>query len=238
LIEGLTPDERAILNKLYDQVKSWDEYALKNLFLNSLSLSWIDHLEAKHPELRIVSSGKIMLLENELRDLLKDKQEISEEIILLRAREKVIDDLKFNRLNNRVTYRDLLHQVTKKKKIWPVRKLIAEFEEEVFKLVPCWLASPESVSAIFPMSELFDLVIFDEASQCFAERGIPSLYRGKQAIVAGDAMQLKPGDLYQSRWQDEDETHPDVEIDSLLELSSRYLMSVQLKGTIEANHWS
>ena len=230
LSESLTQDERIILNKLYEQEKSWDEYALKNLFLNSLSLAWIDHLEAKNPELRMVSSGKINLLENELRDLLKEKHENSEEIILLRAREKVIDDLKFNRLNNRVTYRDLLHQVTKKKKIWPVRKLIAEFEEEVFKLVPCWLASPESVSAIFPMTELFDLVIFDEASQCFAERGIPSLYRGKQAIVAGDAMQLKPGDLYQSRWQEEGETHPDAELDSLLELSSRYLMSVQLQG--------
>ncbi len=228
--ESLTPDERIILNKLHEQDKSWDEYKLRNLFLNSLSLTWIEHLETKRPELRMVSSGKIALLENELRDLLNEKHAISEEIIILRAREKVIDDLKFNRLNNRVTYRDLLHQVTKKKKIWPLRKLVAEFEEEVFKVVPCWLASPESVSAIFPMAELFDLVIFDEASQCFAERGIPSLYRGKQALIAGDAMQLKPGDFYHSRWQEEDETHPDAEIDSLLELSSRYLMSTQLQG--------
>jgi len=165
-----------------------------------------------------------------LRDLLTEKQNISEEIILMRAREKVVDDLKFNRLNNRVTYRDLLHQTTKKKKIWPIRKLISEFEEEIFKVMPCWLASPESVSAIFPMKDLFDLVIFDEASQCFAERGIPALYRGKQALVAGDAMQLKPGDLYQTRWQEIDETDPDTEIDSLLDLSSRYLMNVQLLG--------
>jgi DNA polymerase IIIc chi subunit len=230
LEESLSTDERTILNKLHEHEKSWDEYALRNLFVNSLSLTWIEHLESKKPELRMVSSGKIGLLENELRDLLTEKHAISEEIIILRAREKVIDDLKFNRLNNRVTYRELLHQVTKKKKIWPLRKLMGEFEEEIFKVVPCWLASPESVSAIFPMAELFDLVIFDEASQCFAERGIPALYRGKQAIVAGDAMQLKPGDFYQSRWQEEDETQPDAEIDSLLELSSRYLMNTQLQG--------
>jgi superfamily I DNA and/or RNA helicase len=43
----------------------------------------------------------------------------------------------------------------------------------------------------------------------------PALYRGKQALVAGDAMQLKPGDLYQTRWQEIDETDPDTEIDSL-----------------------
>jgi superfamily I DNA and/or RNA helicase len=193
-------------------------------------MAWIDHLEAKHPELRIVSSGKISLLENELRELQREKQNISEEIVLMRAREKVVDELKFNRLNNRVTYRDLLHQVTKKKKIWPIRKLVSEFEEEVFKLMPCWLASPESVSAIFPMADLFDLVIFDEASQCFAERGIPALYRGKQALIAGDTMQLRPGDFYQSRWQEEDDDHPDSEVDSLLELAGRYLINVQLHG--------
>lgn len=230
LDESLAPQERTIINRLYDQEARWDEYKLKTLFLNSLSVTWIEHLELKHPELRMVSSGKIALVENELRDLLKEKQAISEEIILLRAREKVIDDLKFNRLNKRVTYRDLLHQVTKKKKIWPIRKVISEFEEEVFKIIPCWLASPESVSAIFPMRELFDLVIFDEASQCFAERGIPALYRAKQVVVAGDAMQLKPGDFYQVRWQDETETHPDAELESLLDLSARYLSSVQLNG--------
>jgi len=230
LDESLSADEKSIINRLHDQTQSWEDEKLKQLFLNSLRLAWIDHLEAKHPALRMVSSGKIQMLENELRDLHREKQNISEEIVLLRAREKVIDEIKFNRLNNRVTYRDLLHQVTKKKKIWPIRKLVSEFEEEIFKLVPCWLASPESVSAIFPMANLFDLVIFDEASQCFAERGIPALYRGKQAIIAGDAMQLRPGDFYQSRWQDEEEDDPDAEVDSLLELTGRYLMNVQLRA--------
>ena len=230
LEDSLTGDEKSIISRLHDHTQSWEEEKLKPLFLNSLRLAWIEHLETKHPELRMVSSGKISALENELRELHLEKQTISEDIVLLRAREKVIDDLKFNRLNNRVTYRDLLHQVTKKKSIWPIRKLMAGFEEEIFKLVPCWLASPESVSAIFPMADLFDLVIFDEASQCFAERGIPALYRGKQTIVAGDAMQLRPGDFYQLRWHEDDNENPDTEVDSLLELAGRYLMNVQLRG--------
>jgi hypothetical protein len=228
--ERFTAEEKSIIQKLADHCQSWDEDELRPVFINSLCLAWIDHLEAKHPELRMVSSGKIQLLENELRDLHREKQNLGAEIVLMRAREKVVDELKFNRLNNRVTYRDLHHQVTKKKKIWPIRKLISEMEEEVFKLVPCWLASPESVSAIFPMKEIFDVVIFDEASQCFAEQGIPSLYRGKQMIIAGDSMQLRPGDFYQARWQEDDFDHPDAEVDSLLELTGRYLMNVQLKG--------
>ena len=227
---SLNTAEQSILNKLDEKIEDWDYEAARSLFTNSLFLAWIDHIETKHPILRIVSSGKLGLLENELRESIAEKQKISAEIILLRARERVVDDLEFNRLNNRVTYRDLHHQVTKKKKIWPIRKVVSEFEDELFRILPCWLASPESVSAIFPMKEMFDLVIFDEASQCFAERGIPAMYRGKQLLVAGDAKQLRPSDLYQVRWQEEYTDEADLEIDSLLELTERYLQQVQLNG--------
>jgi superfamily I DNA and/or RNA helicase len=231
LKESLTEEDRAILNKLFEKCQAWDELSMIELFTNSIYLAWIDNLEAKHPLLRVASSGKIGLLEEELKELIVSKQSISNEILLLRSRERVTDDLAFNRLNNRVTYRDLLHQVTKKKKIWPLRKVLTDFEDDVFRLLPCWLASPESVSAIFPMKEMFDLVIFDEASQCFAERGIPALFRGKQAVVAGDSQQLKPGEFFQSRWEEEEEqAEPDTEVDSLLELCDRYLPNVQLQG--------
>jgi len=227
---NLNTEEQIIINKLQEKTGAWNFEAAEALFTNSLFHAWIDHIETKHPVLRIVSSGKLGLLENELRELIAEKRQISGETILLRARERVVEDLEFNRLNNRVTYRDLHHQVTKKKKIWPIRKLVSEFEDELFRILPCWLASPESVSAIFPMKEMFDLVIFDEASQCFAERGIPAMFRGKQLLVAGDSKQLRPSDIYQIRWQEEDMEDPDLEIDSLLELSERYLLPLQLNG--------
>ncbi len=228
--EGLSTDEKKCIDKLHDAQGDWQPDSIQQIFINSLCLAWIDHIETKFPILRMVSSGKLHLAESELQDLTLEKQKISNEIILLRAREKVADDLEFNRLNNRVTYRDLHHQLTKKKRIWPIRKLLAEFESEVFRLLPCWLASPESVSAIFPLREMFDLVIFDEASQCFTERGIPAMYRGRQIVVAGDDKQLRPTDLYRIRWQDEDEDNPDLEVDSLLELTGRYLMQLPLKS--------
>src|SRR5688500_18393182 len=55
------------------------------------------------------------------------------------------------------------------------------------------------------------------------------MYRGKQVLVAGDDMQLKPSELYQIRWDDELD-HPDVEVDSLLSLVERYLPTVHLQG--------
>ena len=226
----LAESELQIIQRLKEKSEGGSGEVWQQLFLNSLSLAWIDYIETKHPELRIVSSGKMHALEAELREQIELKQSLSNEILLLRARERVTDDLEFNRLHNRVSYRDLLHQATKKKKIWPLRKVVSEFEEEIFKLLPCWMASPESVSAIFPMKEIFDLVIFDEASQCFAERGIPALYRSKQAVIAGDSKQLRPGDFYQARWQEEDFEEPDAEVDSLLDLTSRYLMTLKLNG--------
>lgn len=230
LSETLQPYEKQIIDKIHEVHGDWDEQEFENILINSLCLSWIEHVEIKHPELRIVSTGKIEALESELLEKIEAKEVIGSEILLMRARERMTDNLEFNRLNNRVSYRDLNHQLTKKKKIWPIRKLVNEFEDEVFKLLPCWMASPEAVSSIFPMKELFDIVIFDEASQCFAERGIPSLYRGRQVIIAGDSQQLQPFDLYQSRWEEDDTEDPDAESTSLLDLGSRYLQELGLHG--------
>src|SRR5690606_18780156 len=134
----------------------------------------------------------------------------------LRFSERIFSQLEYNRLNNLVTYRELGHQVTKKKRLWPVKKLVEHFEAALFKLIPCWLASPETVSALFPLMPLFDLVVFDESSQCFIERGLPALLRGRQIVVAGDGQQLQPYDLYQVR-ADAEEEGMAVETESLLE---------------------
>ncbi len=226
---GLRSYEKEVIERLNDHLKDWDAASMENLFQNSLRLAWIDHIETKYPVLRAVSTMKMEAMETEIQQLVVEKQKLSEEILLVRARELVYEGIEYNRLNNRITYRDLYHQVSKKKKVWPMRKVITEFQEELFKLIPCWMASPESVSAIFPMMELFDVVIFDEASQCFAERGIPSMYRGKQIIVAGDNKQLRPNEMYQVRWED-DRDEPELEVDSVLELVERYVSTVHLQG--------
>jgi len=63
----------------------------------------------------------------------------------------------------------------------------------LFDLKPCWLANPGTVSQIFPLEPgLFDLVVFDEASQCPPEYALPALHRGQRVVVAGDGKQLPP----------------------------------------------
>ncbi len=228
LRDSFEPHERAAADKITEEYQ--DKSQALATFDNSLALAWIDHVEAKFPVLRGVSSQKINHLTNELQAALVEKREVSKEIVLLKTRERTYAGVEYNRLNNRVTYRDLYHQVTKKRRIWPIRKVVSNFDEELFNLLPCWLASPESASAIFPMAQLFDLVIFDEASQCFAERGLPAMSRGTQVVVAGDKKQLKPNDLYRVRWEDEADEQMEMEVDSLLDLAGKFLAEEQLSG--------
>ncbi|HEX9956265.1 MAG TPA: AAA domain-containing protein, partial [Fibrella sp.] len=213
-------------------------------FDNALRLAWIDDIEQQHPELRSVSSLKMGQNEAALQQSIRQKQTLTHDILGLKLREQTYQSLVVNRLNNLVSYRELRHQVTKKRSIWPIRKLMEHHADEVFRLVPCWMASPESVSTLFPMREgLFDLVIFDEASQCFAENGLPAMLRGHQVVVTGDSKQLRPSDLYRARF-DTDESDIDnksgmaavpeeaimLEVESLLDLAAQYLPQVSLTG--------
>lgn len=229
LKESFQPYEKEVIKRLHEKITSVDSQTFIQVFQNSLRLAWIEHIETKYPVLRSVSTLHMEELQTELSAKVEEKRELSKEIMLLRARERICEGIEYNRLNNRVTYRDLHHQVTKKKRIWPIRKLVGEFYSEVFNLIPCWMASPESVSSIFPMQELFDLIIFDEASQCFSEQGIPAMSRAKQVVVAGDEKQLRPFELYKTRWDDDSEA-VELEVDSLLELSGKYLETIYLQG--------
>jgi AAA domain/Protein of unknown function (DUF4011) len=229
LKHGLSSNERAVIEKSFQFIGAWKPVEFEKIIQNSIRLEWLHHLETKYPILRLVSTQRFEDLETELKEAVIRKQQLSKNLLLIKVREQAVEHIAYNRLNNPTTYRDLEHQVTKKKKIWPLRKVINSFHHELFDLLPCWMASPESVSAIFPMKEIFDVVIFDEASQCFAERGLPAMMRGKQVVVAGDSQQLQPSDLYQIRWSEEEE-FPDIEVESLLQLAERYLPTVYLQG--------
>ncbi|GAB3891912.1 AAA domain-containing protein [Spirosoma agri] len=229
LLETFSAQEQLV----FERLKTVDSPDWVDTFTNSLRLAWIDHIERKHPELSSVSSLRLVQTEEVLQESVQRKQSLSRDILLVKLREQTYRNLTFNRLNNIVTYRDLLHQTTKKRNIWPIRKLMNTFADEVFKLIPCWLASPEAVSAMFPLQEgLFDLVIFDEASQCFAENGIPAIFRAKQVVVTGDNQQLRPSDLYRVQLGEselEDETiAAALEVESLLELAAQELPQISL----------
>ena len=218
-----------VMEKMLATYPNRDFEDLKSLFLAGLKLSWIGHIETKYPLLQDVVTNRTNQSQKELKEAVTEKWKLSKYIAEIRLRENTYKNLERNRLGNLVTYRDLSHQVSKQKRIWSIKKLVEIFEKEIFQLVPCWLASPETVSALFPLNQSFDLVIFDESSQCYVERGLPAMLRGKQTVIAGDSNQLRPFDLYQIRLQTEDEGI-EAETESLLELASSYFQKFWLQG--------
>lgn len=230
LFESFSKQEHAILSKLKKFDSQYSSDVLLKFVQNRIQQHWIAHIEMLFPILKISTNKILQLLETQLQEGIVEKNQLCQNIVQMRVRELTYYGLQYNRLNNQITYRDLKHQVGKKKNLWSLRQVMQAHTDEVLKLIPCWLASPESVSAIFPIEQKFDLVIFDEASQCYAEQAIPSIYRAKQVVIAGDAMQLAPSDLYQVRWENFEEEIPDLEVNSLLSLAERYLEPHLLQG--------
>jgi hypothetical protein len=70
--------------------------------------------------------------------------------------------------------------------------------DPLFELRPVWMASPETVAQVFPRSAMFDVVIFDEASQCRLEEALPVLLRGRRVVIAGDPNQLPPTRFFET----------------------------------------
>lgn len=96
----------------------------------------------------------------------------------------------------RTAYDLLRKEAGKQKQHPPLRRFIDWTGEAVIALRPCWAMSPLSVSQLLPQKRLFDVVIFDEASQVEAPFAIPAIARGTQAVVAGDQKQLPPTNFF------------------------------------------
>jgi predicted DNA-binding WGR domain protein len=136
--------------------------------------------------------------------------------------------------------RELEHEFGKTMRYRSIRDLAeGETGQVVNDLKPIWLMSPLSVSDTLPLDpDLFDVVIFDEASQIPTEEAVPALCRSNQVIIVGDEMQLPPTSFF-STALDEDEMQVVAEedgeriailldADSLLNQSARNLPATLL----------
>lgn len=106
----------------------------------------------------------------------------------------------------------IVKEAQKQRKKATLRSIFSEYKKGVFELIPCWLLTPEVVSEVLPLEkELFDLIIFDEASQIYVEKAIPAIYRGKEVVIAGDDKQLQPTSVGKSKITEEMDEDEDEE---------------------------
>lgn len=144
----------------------------------------------------------------------------------MRIREKLIEGMPdksmFNRAGDEMSV--LIHELGKKRKIMPLRKLFKSMPNLLLKLKPCLMMSPLSVSYFLEADTYkFDMVIFDEASQIFPQDAIGAIFRGAQVIIAGDSKQLPPTNFFaastnnDSDYDSDDDDYDEIISDSILE---------------------
>jgi AAA domain/REase_MTES_1575/Protein of unknown function (DUF4011) len=105
---------------------------------------------------------------------------------------------------------DMLKEAKKQRNILTLRQFAQRFANRgLLDVIPVWLLSPETMVTMFPAEPLFDLVIFDEASQCTVANGFPVLSRAKRFVVAGDDKQMPPSAFFSSRAETDDEAEED-----------------------------
>ncbi|BAZ15351.1 hypothetical protein NIES4071_72230 [Calothrix sp. NIES-4071] len=119
----------------------------------------------------------------------------------------------------------------KQKKRYEIRQLIARTHELILSLKPCWLMNPIMVSEyIEPQAKLFDVVIFDEASQIRTEDAVSSIMRAKQVIIVGDKQQMPPSSFFSSVISDDDDEEEQEDLyESLLAESGKFMKDFTLK---------
>ena len=230
-LQGLTEEEKVILNFAYENSKNARQY--REIVDKILEIR-VYHEAIKYEEINKDKLSKIIDFENvrnRILSLKKDEKQISMNICLGKFKDEYIEYY-----NTNSESKNYLYQITKQQGLLPIRKMMDLYNDFLLKLFPCWLLSPESVSTIFPLKkEMFDIILFDEASQVFIENTLPTIYRGKAIVVAGDSKQLRPTATFVKRYMGNDSddeldlaTQAALEVESLLDLATSRFTSTNL----------
>ena len=92
----------------------------------------------------------------------------------------------------------LARELQKRRGHLPIRTLIDRIPDVIPVLAPCLMMSPLSIAQYLPARHgVFDVVVFDEASQLPVWDAIGAIARGSQVIVAGDPKQLPPTNFFE-----------------------------------------
>lgn len=185
------------------------ESAVRRLLNREARLAWKYRLEQTRPELQL-GHGEAQSKIASLAQADVQMRALNRELL-----GKVIDT---RRLGSRKQWEDVTRLTGKRS------RRLREFIElgsplGLMNLRPVWLMNPDVASRVLPLKAgLFDMVIYDEASQMPVEFALPTLYRGKLTVVSGDEKQMPPTAFFSSRIESDeaelfDGEAPDEDVD-------------------------
>lgn len=112
----------------------------------------------------------------------------------------------------------LRHQMELQRPSRSIREMIGGMPSTFAKLAPCMLMSPLSIAQYLPPDQaLFDVVIFDEASQITTWDAVGAIARGRQTIIVGDPKQLPPTNFFGRNEEEEDVQEFERDLESILD---------------------
>lgn len=229
-LNELSKDEKAILNFAYKNSETYKsfKYIIEKVVVFR-TYGEVIKLEAEKKE-DLSKLSDFSNITNRVQSLTKQQLALNRQLCY----QKNAQDYKDFFMQNPETSKNFLYQISKQQNLWSIRKCFQVYNDFILRLFPCFLLSPETASQILPLEkEMFDLVVFDEASQVFIENTLPCIYRGKNIVVAGDSKQLRPTTTFLKRYMGNDDiddmdysTQAALEVESLLDLAtSRYFSS-------------
>ncbi len=137
----------------------------------------------------------------------------------------------------------LRHQAQLQRPSKTIRELIGSMPTSFGKLAPCLLMSPLSIAQYLPPNQaIFDVVIFDEASQITTWDAIGAIARGRQTIIVGDPKQLPPTNFFGRAEDDSDDDEMEdheKDLESILdEAKASGIPTMQLNWHYRSSHES
>jgi hypothetical protein len=177
-----------------------------DLFRDAWHRSCLDAIHEEHAALASFEGRSHDRFVDDFRRLDRARIDLAVHRVRAQHAERVVDTC--NRLRDQETF--VRQEAAKKRRHVPVRDLVTRAPDVLTALFPCWLASPLSVSQLLPPRELFDVVLFDEASQVLPEDAVPAVYRARQAVVAGDRRQLPPTTFFAAAADDSAESEDEA----------------------------
>ncbi|KUO72199.1 MAG: hypothetical protein APF81_17045 [Desulfosporosinus sp. BRH_c37] len=205
---------------------------------------WLDVMIPIHPAVYTFRSRSHQSIINEFNSY--DGEQLK--IARLRILERLIERLpNTNIATSAVDEVGILkRELTKQRKIMPLRRLFNKIPNLLTALKPCLMMSPLSVSLFLQADGYdFDTIIFDEASQVCTEDAIGAIMRGKQVIIAGDSKQLPPTSFFAASLsdgdfddasEDDDEFDDTGAYDSILEEAVNAIPERTLKWHYRSRH--
>ena len=198
------------LGKLADAAKSWSGApdALLALFDRARNEAIVERAYRERPEI----AGFDSAIHEDKVNRFAGQDLRSFEVNRVRVARAHYDGLPDGLAGGEVSV--LRREFEKRRRHFPIRKLMRMAGGAVQAIKPVFMMSPLSIANYVPPRTLeFDLAIFDEASQVKPVDALGALMRARQVVVVGDSQQLPPTSFF-DRIGGEEEDSGDEEFTS------------------------